>query len=183
MYFYELIRARAWMAIISSWLGRRPPVRLTARADPSRLGMRTDDRLTSSWLDIRELSPGRSIVSMSFVDTTQTLFTSEDECRMPRPMMFTTKSSDEYLVPGERNEDGVAGGRLLWSGGDGVDVNNGGVRLGGGGGLGVTGSSSSDGAKRGFVSVRVKFGFSNTTVGRSVIVGRNTVVGIGGALA
>ena len=72
-----------------------------------------EDMLTSSWLDILELSPGRSMMSMSLVDTTQTLLTSEEEFRMPRPAMFMTKSSDEYLAPGERNEDGVAGGRLL----------------------------------------------------------------------
>ena len=147
------------MAIISSLLAMRTldPI-LTAHADSSRLGTRMEDMLTSSWLDILELSPGRSIASMSLVDTTQTLLTSEEEFRMPRPAMFTTKSSDEYLAPGERNEDGVAGGRLLWSGGDGVDANNGGIGLGGGVpecGFGGVGSSSSEGAKRGFMSERV----------------------------
>ena len=111
--------------------------------------------LISSWLDIRKFSLGRSIVSMSFVDTTQTLFTSEEEFRTLRPM--TMKSSEEYLVPGDRNEDGVACGRLSWSGGDGVDVNSGRVDLSGGvlAVLGVFGSSSSDGANRGFAFTRV----------------------------
>lgn len=161
-------------ASISSWLGTRilcPVAMMTV----SRLGTRDRGapiRMTgSSWLDIRELNPGRSMLSMSRTETTHAevsveelrgvlpgmLMNSSDESRLFSRMSMAEKMDGDATGRG----DGEAGGRMLWSGGD-TDA---GIVAGFLGGGGSSSSSSSDNANSGRMSARVKVGFSRITDG------------------